>query len=171
MNPQPKPAPRPKRVRTPIRRKRSTPRRLKNRCADDVHTRCRKSIVRLSRCGEHSDEYLLRLRRLIVVKDRCELADWHAMTNTVCTESDGLQDNHGIDRGYKRGNLRWDPSNGFSGCAGANATAHYRPLEWREFLRLRWGADIYELRVQIALHGPKPDYEEAERMLLGWSKS
>ena len=166
----PKPAPRPLRTpkplkRTPLARRSARTRRVKNRCADDVHTRCRRAVIRLGRCGTHADEYLLRLRRKLVVTDRCELQDWHAMTLTQCSEEDGLQDNHGIPRGYKRGNLRWDPSNGFSGCAGANAAAHYKPVEWFEFLKTRWGREEFERRWDIALRGPDPDFEEAERML------
>ena len=153
--------------RTPSRPKRSTSRTHKTRCADPKHPRCHKTPLHLGRCGTHADEYLLRLRRAIVVKATCELGDWHRMTNTRCSEDPC--DNHGIGRSYTRGNLRWIGP-GFSGCSGANATAYYRPMEWQEFLRRRWGLQEYQRLVDIALHGPKADYEEAERALVALKK-
>lgn len=159
----PKPSPRAPKAPKRIARKRVKPRTVKNRCVDPAHPRCKRAPLHLGRCGTHADEYLLALRRSLVVKATCELGDWHLMTNTHCSEDP--QDNHSIDRGYRRGNLRW-VGPGFSGCSGANAAAHYRRLEWQEFLKIKFGKEEYERLVDIALNGPKADYAEAERELL-----
>lgn len=160
----PKPPVRAPKPRKPIARRRATPRRVPaNRCVDPAHPRCKRIALHLGRCGTHADEYLLALRRRLVVTAQCELADWHLMTNTHCSEDP--QDNHSIGRSYTRGNLRWIGP-GFSGCSGANATAFYRPLEWQEFLKIKFGKEEYQRLVDIALHGPKADHIEAERELL-----
>jgi len=76
-----------------------------------------------------------------------------------------LQDNHGFDRGYARGNLCWDPSNGFSGCASANFYAKFHREEWHDYLRSKWGVARYEEVRQTSLRGPRPDYDQALAML------
>jgi len=100
----------------------------------------------------------------------CEIADWHEPggplgTGFLCSEV--IQDNHGIDRDYRRGNLRWDPENGFSGCSAANIYAHFHGEEWRDYLRKRWGVEKYERLREASVRGPMPDYEAALAMLSG----
>jgi hypothetical protein len=162
IRPAPKPAPRARKAPKPIARKRAKPRTVKTSC---VVRACKRAPVHIKRCGSHADEYLLKLRRALVVKNFCELADWHQSFMPRC--SGPICDNHGLDRGYTRGNLRWDPANGFSGCAGVNYWVKYHPLEWHDYLRRRWGQDKYDARVQLALHGPKADYEKALADLSG----
>jgi hypothetical protein len=159
MTADPKPPVRAPKARKPIARKRATPRRVRNRCADPDHPRCKRIAIHIGRCGTHADEYLLKLRRERVVKSFCELSEWH--NSALGMRCGGApQDNHGIERGYTRGNLRWTGP-GFSGCAAINTWAHYHPLEWREFLRDEWGREEYERLVELALHGPKADYDQA----------
>ena len=154
IRPAPKPAPRGKKAPKPIARKRLKPRTVKTSC---LVRGCKKAPIHIKRCGSHADQYLLRLRRAVVVKDHCELADWH---REFMQCAGPLQDNHGFDRGYTRGNLRWTGP-GFSGCAGINLWARYHREEWHDYMRSAWGLERYEQIRQLALTGPKADYDQA----------
>ena len=174
INPQPKPEPRlPARLRDPKVKVRD-PRLDRKKAKPEKYctTRgCPKTALYIERCGTHADEHLLKLRRAFVVKDHCELYKWHRPGGPLGDagfECMGpLQDNHGFDRGYKRGNLRWDPRYGFSGCASANFYAKFHREEWHDFLRSEWGEKEYERLRQITVRGPRPDHEEALAMLSG----
>ncbi len=56
--------------------------------------------------------------------------------------SGNLQCAHGFSRRYK--SVRWDVRNAWSACQGCHYWYTLRPLEWDDFLRERWGQDLYD---------------------------
>jgi hypothetical protein len=80
-----------------------------------------------------------------------------------CGQTYDLQCAHGFSRRYRA--LRWDYSNAFALCRGCHLKYTVRPLEWDEWLKARWGEDIYwELR-RMALTHPNPDLDETHARL------
>lgn len=73
--------------------------------------------------------------------------------------SGSLQGAHGFSRRYR--NTRWLPINGFCLCAAHHTFFTHRFLEWQDWLRQTWGAEVYnELRL-TALRAYKPDVKAA----------
>ena len=84
---------------------------------------------------------------LVRSRGRCE----HCGTNR------DLQWAHGFSRRYRM--VRWDLRNGFALCKSDHMYFTYRPLEWDDWLRARWGEALYaELRA-LALSGAKVDHK------------
>lgn len=75
-----------------------------------------------------------------------------------CAQTFDLQCAHGFSRGYRA--VRWDERNAFCLCRGCHLYFTVRPIEWDDWLRARWGDELYtELRT-LALHGPNPKLAE-----------
>ncbi len=76
-----------------------------------------------------------------------------------CGSTTGLQCAHGFSRRYR--NVRWDRRNAFCLCQRCHMKYTHRPLEWDEWLRERWGPDLYvEIRSLALLVGVKVDMEQ-----------
>lgn len=81
-----------------------------------------------------------------------------------CGATERLQCAHGFSRRYR--NVRWDSRNAFCLCQGCHLFFTHRPLEWDEWLRDRWGEDLYaELRA-LALSIAKVDLDEVRAALV-----
>ena len=59
-----------------------------------------------------------------------------------CGSVERLQCAHGFSRRYR--NARWDYRNAFCLCAGCHMFFTHRPIEWDNWLRERWGGDLYD---------------------------
>lgn len=76
----------------------------------------------------------------------------------TCGQTFDLQCAHGWSRGYRA--VRWDERNAFCLCRGCHLKYTMRPIEWDDWLRQRWGDELYaELRT-LALTGPNPNLAE-----------
>lgn len=80
-----------------------------------------------------------------------------------CGGSNRIQCAHGFSRRYRA--ARWDTRNAFPLCAGCHFKFTVRPLEWDEWLRDRWGAELYDELRALALRGPLPDMNTLVRDL------
>ena len=74
-----------------------------------------------------------------------------------CGKTSDLQWAHGFSRRYR--NVRWDLRNGFCLCRGCHLKFTVRPLEWDEWLRNRWGQELYDEIRAVALVGGKVDHK------------
>lgn len=80
-----------------------------------------------------------------------------------------LQCAHGFSRRYRA--TRWDERNAFCLCQGCHLYWTLRPLEWDQWLRVRWGQDLYDELRALALNGPNPDLKQtAERLRVRWAE-
>jgi hypothetical protein len=147
--------------RSPIARKRATPRRVKKHCLDPDHPRCKRYPSAGLRCLTHAKQKADQLWGQLVRTDECavaRLAREYGLKSPACNGP--IQACHGFSRGYM--GTRYLLENGFSGCASHNLWAELKPLEWDEFLRAVWGAEYQRLRT-IALDfgkdGANVDYE------------
>ena len=75
-----------------------------------------------------------------------------------CGKVTDLQAAHGFSRRYRA--VRWDERNCFALDRGCHLKYTVRPLEWDEWLRNRWGEDLYTELRELALHGRNPDLKE-----------
>jgi hypothetical protein len=75
----------------------------------------------------------------------------------------GLQCAHGFSRRYRL--IRWDMRNAFPFCAGCHIYFTHRPLEWEQWLRVKWGDELYEEMKQTALQDKKADLKEVYECL------
>lgn len=76
----------------------------------------------------------------------------------ICGATSDHQCAHGFSRRYL--SVRWDRRNAFCLCRGCHMKYTHRPLEWDEWLRARWGEDLYwEMRHLALQTGVKVDYE------------
>lgn len=66
-----------------------------------------------------------------------------------------LQWAHGFSRSYRA--VRWDLRNGFCLCAGHHFYFTNHPIEWDDWLREKWGEDLYAQMRALANAGVKPD--------------
>lgn len=73
-----------------------------------------------------------------------------------CGTSSDLQWAHGFSRRYR--NTRWDTRNGFALCRGCHFRFTHRPLEWDDWLRAKWGDDLYDEIRALALSTEKVDH-------------
>lgn len=82
-----------------------------------------------------------------------------------CGKTSDLQWAHGFSRRYR--NIRWRLDATFCLCRGCHLKFTMRPLEWDEWLRARWGEELYaELRTR-ALAGGKVDHKAVLAELRG----
>lgn len=72
-----------------------------------------------------------------------------------CGQTWDLQCAHGFSRSYRR--VRYDERNLFCLCRGCHVKYTHRPLEWDDWLRSRWGDDLYAEMRRLAREGPVPD--------------
>lgn len=81
--------------------------------------------------------------RIVRSRGRCE----------SCGSTEVIQWAHGFSRRYR--NVRWDERNSFALCAKEHWKWTHDPLGWDDWLRARWGEDLYaELRA-LALSDDK----------------
>jgi hypothetical protein len=71
-----------------------------------------------------------------------------------CGSPVSLQCAHGFSRRYRA--VRWDLRNAFALCAGCHLYFTMRPLEWDDWLRARWGDELYTALRVLALSAPNP---------------
>lgn len=95
--------------------------------------------------------------RLVRVEGMCQI---RKMAN--CPVGN-LQCAHGFSRRYRA--VRWDPRNAFAACAGCHMYFTHHPIEWDDFLRERWGVELYDELKGLALAGEKVDLGEIEARL------
>jgi hypothetical protein len=93
--------------------------------------------------------------RWIKRNDRCELLG--IGSHRVCRGP--LQAMHGFGKKAYPG-VRYAIWNGFSGCAGIHAYYTWRPPEWENYLRSRWGEETYQYRLAQAMLVTKYDLTE-----------
>lgn len=149
-------------IRTPLKKKRPTPRRWKTaRCIGwstdpTKKTRCRKPQAHIERCQPHADLYLDGLVRDILGvgrERRCLVTH-----DQVCKCAGVIQVNHGFKRGHK--GVRWDLRNVVLACAGLNGWAKYNDARWREdIFQPLVGPEVYAELKALAYDPPKLDYE------------
>jgi len=60
---------------------------------------------------------------------------------TECGTTENLQCAHGFSRRYR--SIRWNEANAFCLCRGCHMRFTHRPLEWDDWIRGRWGDDLY----------------------------
>lgn len=75
-----------------------------------------------------------------------------------CATPVNLQCAHGFSRRYRA--VRWDQRNAFALCAGCHLYFTMRPLEWDDWLRDRWGDELYATLRFVALSAPNPKLVE-----------
>lgn len=127
--------------KTPLRRKRPTPRRVKASC--NVRG-CKRPPTSAGMCTTHAKRKADELWGGLIRTGKCEVQDFPHQCggpNQAC---------HGFSRGYL--GTRYLLENGFSGCAAANFLAEVKPLEWDSYLRSRWGPRQYEKLRALALN-------------------
>lgn len=81
-----------------------------------------------------------------------------------CEATERLQCAHGFSRRYR--NARWDFRNGFCLCQGCHMFFTHRPLEWDDWLRDRWGEDLYAEIRSLALGTTKVDLDAVRSVLV-----
>ena len=74
-----------------------------------------------------------------------------------CGSTEVIQCAHGRSRRYYA--TRWDERNAFSLCRACHMRYTHNPLLWEEWLRDKWGDALYDELWQLALRGPKPDFD------------
>lgn len=107
-------------------------------------------------CGKHARrETHRRIRAFVFARDngRCVIPHGHLFP---C--SGAWQPNHGFDRDEK--SVTYAEWNVMGGCSGINKWAHHNHDRWHEMLRQMWGAEVYEERRQLMLHGPPMEVAE-----------
>lgn len=77
-----------------------------------------------------------------------------------------LQCCHGFSRSYWA--TRFDERNAFAGCASCHLWFTLHPEEWTDWLKARWGEDLYwEIR-EVAMNGRRPSREQLEELAAGF---
>lgn len=74
----------------------------------------------------------------------------------ACGKTSDLQWAHGFSRRYRA--VRWDLRNGFCLCRGCHLKYTVRPLEWDDWLRERWGEELYAELRSLALTAGRVDH-------------
>jgi hypothetical protein len=85
-----------------------------------------------------------------------------------CGATDRLQCAHGFSRRYR--SVRWDFRNAFCLCQRCHMFFTHRPLEWDEWLRARWGDDLYTEVRRLALSTTKADLDVIRESLVAETK-
>lgn len=112
--------------------------------------RCKRHPVAANRCRTHAKKAADRAwTAAIRTRGACELAELHPFP---CAGR--LQAAHGFSRRYL--GTRYLLTNGFALCAAAHIYWTYRPLEWDDVLRRRWGTLTYRRlrRLAVTFTGP-----------------
>jgi hypothetical protein len=87
-----------------------------------------------------------------------------------CAAASDHQCAHGFSRRYLI--IRWDLRNGFCLCRRCHMKYTHRPLEWDEWLRDRWGQDLYsELRTLALRTDIKVDVDAVRDHLVAEARS
>lgn len=86
--------------------------------------------------------------RLVRARGRCE----------ECQSTKHLQWAHGFSRSYRK--VRHDLRNGFCLCQACHMRFTHNPLLWDDWLRARWGPELYAQMRFLALSGPRADLRE-----------
>ena len=73
----------------------------------------------------------------------------------TCGSTDTIQCAHGFSRSYR--SVRWDFRNAFAQCRSCHFHFTNHPLEWDDWLRDKWGADLYAEMKALALSYRKVD--------------
>lgn len=126
-----------------------------------------KPLKRTGKRGNHTSRH--RAKRMSLAKQantmwalwikrhgRCEFIGERVghKIHTVC--GGGLQAMHGFGKkAYPA--ARYSAFNGFCGCAAVHSYFSWRPPEWENFLRSRWGEEQYQHRLQMAMLTTKHD--------------
>ena len=130
--------------RTPLRRKRPTPRRRGPEC---IRQRCHRPPFFEGLCRTHTRFLADSLMGASVrAAGRCER----------CGTSERLQWAHGFSRADR--STRYNPLNSFCLCAGCHYYFTMRPTAWTAWMQERLGEHVYEELRRLALNGPPPDY-------------
>ena len=141
--------------KTPLRRKRATPRRVKATCEKRGCKRPPISATLLL-CRHHAKQEADRLFSLAVrSRGACE----------SCGTREDLQAAHICSRRYA--SVRHSLDNAFCLCRAHHLLYTLRPLEWDEFVTSKIGAEAYADLKRRALTATKPDYEAILRRLRG----
>ena len=88
----------------------------------------------------------------------------HAGSCVECGAVESLQCAHGFSRRYL--NVRWDRRNVFCLCNRCHLRYTHRPLEWDEWLRARWGDELYAEIRALALRTDLKVDKDAVRLAL-----
>lgn len=81
---------------------------------------------------------------------RCEFIGMQ-LGNAIHTRCGGaLQAMHGFGKKAYPG-VRYAVWNGFCGCAAVHSYFTWRPPEWENYLRTRWGEEMYQHRLSEAM--------------------
>lgn len=81
-----------------------------------------------------------------------------------CGTTERLQCAHGFSRRYR--SVRWDTRNAFCLCQRCHMFFTHRPLEWDEWLKDRWGEDLYDEVRAAALGIKKVDLDSVREELV-----
>lgn len=147
---------------TPLKRKRSTPRRLPGlHCSGRTKagTACTLPIRFEKWCHRHAIKEADRLFSIWIrkVRDRkCE----------ICGTDADLQAAHRIGRGYFA--VRFEPLNLTALCKGDHKDMTHRPLEWEDHCREVLGTEVYDALRLRAVRGGMPDVGYTILQTRGW---
>lgn len=83
-------------------------------------------------------------------KGRCEFIGEQIGNSMHVRCGGGLQAMHGFGKKAYPG-VRYAVWNGFAGCAAAHTYYSFRPPEWENYLRSRWGEELYQQRLREAM--------------------
>lgn len=83
----------------------------------------------------------------------------------VCLGDLHLQAAHGFGKKVYPA-TRFEPWNGFALCASAHTYYTWREPEWQNYLRSRWGNELYEMRLREACKATKHDFAAIEAELI-----
>ena len=133
----PKPARRAPKPRQPIRRKAKRPNK-------------RKEALSLKK------QCAVLWARWIKRNERCEFLGMYVGSREHVACAGNLQAMHGFGKKAYPG-VRYATWNGCCGCSAAHSYYSWRPPEWENYLRSRWGEDVYQERLREAMETRKYD--------------
>lgn len=88
--------------------------------------------------------------------ERCEFVGVFVGNRQHLQCSGSLQAMHGFGKKAYPG-VRYAVWNGFCGCAAVHSYYTWRPPEWENYLRSRWGEEMYQQRLREAMETRKYD--------------
>jgi hypothetical protein len=88
--------------------------------------------------------------RWIKRNEKCEFIGQPVGSRMHLQCGGGLQAMHGFGKKAYPG-VRYAVWNGFSGCGAVHAYYSWRPPEWENYLRSRWGEELYQQRLSEAM--------------------
>jgi len=140
--------------RTPMKRVRSTPRRVSTwppelQC---VRKRCTSLRTVLDWCGKHAREEADRLFSLYIRQrdGGCQVCGL-----SIALLRGDLQCMHGVSR--RKFATRWDPANSWAGCSRCHLAMTLDPNRWHLWMEGRIGTEALALLRFKAERGGKPD--------------